>query len=798
MRDGRATSVAVLNPGRASRDAAVARRWPTSRWVTMVAAVLLIAPAVAFVVFQSATPSLGSHLRPGSDAIRAGGFVVSPLGPGTLQDEDRIVSIAGVDVGTLALEALGPLADFAPPRWVTRGGALGDGGSPGPERAAAVLALGDAWVTAATIEVVVIRDGEPLNVAARLQRHPVFRAALRTWGTIVFALVSIVVASFVFARRPDASAARVLFVNAAALLSATTWSFGLRPVDWLFPTGIWLFEVTTVVAFMIYWTSLFHFTLVFPRRVRLARLRGVVPGLYALPITVVLVWLAIQWRMVESALAWFAAIPPVTGPHAAVFLTAALVTVAWQYRTTRSNAQRKQIRWVVLAGFVTGAAGLSLYIVPPLFGASAVSPNVIGVVVTMFPLAVAIAVLRYQLFDIDTLLQRALVYGLLTAAVAGVYLASVAVVGILLPAAAGTLPALAATLVAAAAFQPVRDRLQRVVNRALYGERDEPATVLGRLGERLEGTLAPDAVLPTLVQTVAQALKLPYAAIRLGTDGSERIAAEYGHPTRAPVTYPLAYRGRTLGTMALETRGSDEPFTKAESALLAAIARQAGVAAYAVQTTADLRRSRERLVAAREEERRRLRRDLHDGLGPALAGLTLKLDAAANTVERDAGAARKLLVELRGQTQTAIDDLRRLVHALRPPALDDLGLVGALREQTRRWSTDGLSIDFDAPDGLPEIPAAIELAAYRIVHEALANVVRHAKATRCRVVVEAGRDLNVVVVDDGCGISDRAPKGLGLDSMRERAEEVGGTFEAAAAAGGGTRVRARLPLESSA
>jgi signal transduction histidine kinase len=211
--------------------------------------------------------------------------------------------------------------------------------------------------------------------------------------------------------------------------------------------------------------------------------------------------------------------------------------------------------------------------------------------------------------------------------------------------------------------------------------------------------------------------------------------------------------------------------------------------------TEDLQRSRERLVAAREEERRRVRRDLHDGLGPMLGGLTLKLDVADDLVGRDPGAAHALLRDLKAQVQTAIADIRRLVYALRPPALDDLGLVAALRAEAMQYELSGLRVTIDAPEPMPALPAAVEAAAYRIVQEALTNVVRHAGARRCaaRLALRDGA-VQLEVSDDGLGLPPARGRGVGLASMRERAEELGGTCVVEPLPAGGTRVRATLPL----
>lgn len=211
--------------------------------------------------------------------------------------------------------------------------------------------------------------------------------------------------------------------------------------------------------------------------------------------------------------------------------------------------------------------------------------------------------------------------------------------------------------------------------------------------------------------------------------------------------------------------------------------------------TSDLQRSRERLVNTREEERRRLRRDLHDGLGPQLATLTLKLDAARNMLsQKEAVAADALLAELKAQTQAAISDIRRLVYDLRPPALDELGLISAIREQATNYSQNGLNVFVEAPEPLAPLPAAVEVAAYRIVQEALTNVSHHARARACRIRLSLSDELELEITDDGIGLPEDLRAGVGLYSMRERTAELGGTCEIGPSPTGGTRVLARLSL----
>lgn len=229
------------------------------------------------------------------------------------------------------------------------------------------------------------------------------------------------------------------------------------------------------------------------------------------------------------------------------------------------------------------------------------------------------------------------------------------------------------------------------------------------------------------------------------------------------------------------------------------LARQVGIAAHAVQLTGEVQRSRERLVTAREEERRRLRRDLHDGVGPSLASIMLKLDAARNLLPRDPGAVDALLAELTTQTQTAIADVRRAVYDLRPPALDELGLIPALRAHAARLVGKDLHITVDASTALPALPAAVEVAAYRITLEALTNVVRHAAARTCIVRLSLSDDCLVVeLTDDGRGIPADVRAGVGLTAMRERTVELGGTLQIGSTLGSGGLITATLPLTTMA
>ena len=214
--------------------------------------------------------------------------------------------------------------------------------------------------------------------------------------------------------------------------------------------------------------------------------------------------------------------------------------------------------------------------------------------------------------------------------------------------------------------------------------------------------------------------------------------------------------------------------------------------------TADLQRSRARLVTAREEERRRLRRDLHDGLGPQLATLAMQIDAARNLLHDDPARADQLLQDSKRQAQEALADIRRTVYDLRPPALDQLGLVSALRDHAAGQGAANLQVVIDAPEPLPPLPAAVEVAAYRIALEALINAMRHAQAQRCWIRLRVNNGLRLEIEDDGRGLPPDVRRGVGLTSMLERAAELGGTCTIQPCRDGGTLVQAWLPVVWSA
>lgn len=416
----------------------------------------------------------------------------------------------------------------------------------------------------------------------------------------------------------------------------------------------------------------------------------------------------------------------------------------------------------------------------------------VGLVVTL-----GFGVLKFRLYDVDLVINRTIVYGLLTMAVIATYVGVVLGVGALLPIEENVL-ALVVTAAVAVAFTPLRDMVQGWVNRLMFGQRDDPYAVLAKLGRLLARSGSPEATLQNLVETVAVSLKLPGAAIELEERGEWREWARWGELEDADAeVIRLEHRGEVVGRLLVTQRSRRESLSTKDIALLEDIAHQAGALARSVRLTMALRRSRERLVLAQEEERRRIRHDLHDELGPSLASQTFQLDAILERIEDDPGRAKPLLMALKEQNKQLVADIRRLVYELRPPALDELGVAGALSIQTSQLErSEEMAIGLEIrPDPLPDLPAAVEVAAYRIAREAIINTVRHARARECIATLEAtDTELIVTVRDDGVGMDPSARPGVGLTSMRERTEELGGAFQVVSGDGRGTRVRAQLPL----
>lgn len=475
-------------------------------------------------------------------------------------------------------------------------------------------------------------------------------------------------------------------------------------------------------------------------------------------------------------------------------LTFALVTVVVRYRRARGT-ERDRMRWFAWSAVVAMAVPLLTAVVELPFG----SYVTLLVLTVLPPAAMTVAIVRPALVPIQDLLGRTLV---LLSVLAVLLAADAAVLALLALVLDDTLTqgqvVAVVLLVAVLLYGPLRTRLSAAVRRRMLGERAHRYDVVAGLASALENTESAGDQLAAVAGAVASAFGVSFVSVEVATGQGQRLVTTLGERPARVRTLPVTYRGAAVGSLVLPATGLRSHLTQRDQELLGDLVRQAAAAARASQLAEEVQQARQRLVSAREEERRRIRRDLHDGLGPALSGMVFGLEAARLQLGTDPEAAAERLEVIAEQAQSVVGDVRRLVHDLRPPALDDRGLLGALRQQA-----DGLGLELEvtdrssgaAPDAGERLPAAVEVAAYRIASEALTNVARHAGTVRVALRLDrSGHELVLEVRDDGRGIAaDRVP-GVGLLAQRERAAELGGEVTVESTPGGGTTVRARLPL----
>lgn len=636
-----------------------------------------------------------------------------------------------------------------------------------------------------------------LMTAERLSQLEAMGITLPVWGA--YTLISRLILNFLFfltalvivLRKPGEWMPLFVafFLLTFSANNGVINALGLSSAAWAIPA-----RVLTAAA----WVSFLLFFTLFPGGHFAPRWMGWVVLAYSVILLSSLVFSG-TFLDIGTLLPWFGTV------YFPSLFAAMLGAQVYRYRRVSTPTQRQQTRWVVY-GISMMLALAIVFILPMIFSPAytqstfffILSGGLANYVLLLLPLSIGVAMVSSRLWDIDRLINRTLVYGVLTLIIGASYVLVVGGLSSLFQIRDDLWVSLLVTALVAVLFQPLRERLQQGVNRLMYGQRDEPYAVLSRLSFRLGTILAPDAVLPAIVETTAQALKLPYAAILLGSGETQTLGAEFplssGRWNQEPNLYhlPLNYQAEPLGELVILPRASDEPVNDQDKSLLGELARQAGAAINAVRLTIDLQQAREHLVLALEEERRRLRRDLHDGLGPSLANIAMLTETARDLYAQDPGQADDLLNNAVRQNQMAIEDIRRLVYDLRPPALDELGLAAALQEQVAVFEHSGIQFHFSAPESLPMLPAAVEVAAYRITMEAIHNVVQHSKAGQCLISLALAETLEINIRDDGLGVPVSHRAGVGLFSMRERAAELGGICTIASDEKG-TSIQARLP-----
>ncbi len=482
-------------------------------------------------------------------------------------------------------------------------------------------------------------------------------------------------------------------------------------------------------------------------------------------------WLHVIWELGLAA--------AYLGAFAAVVLT---------YRRGDELIRRRML-WLLLAMLVVVAA----FTLESVLRTESLLLGILPIV--LIPMSITIAVLRHQLLDIRLVVSRSLLYLLLTGGVVAAYLGLVALLDQAVRRQVSLGSSVLATLLIALAFNPVRLWLQRLIHRAFYGARRDPVRAIAAIGERLGEVGTGTATgLDGVLEALCRVMHYPAAAIVV----DEQQIASHGELPVDRQAIALHSGEERFGELVVGLRSGERRLDTADERVLSLLAAPLSVAVQAGRLADELQVSRERVISGREEERRRIRRDLHDGLGPVLTGVVLNADAALRLLEADRARSAELLANLRDQAIGAIEEIRRLAYDLRPPVLDGMGLLGALREHAAvlsgREGEAALKVSVEAPPVLVELPAAVEVAAYRIVTEALTNVIRHSTATRAVVVLNVAETaLCVEVRDNGVNAEDSWQPGVGLTSIRERTAELGGESEIHYDRTGG-RVRVSLPL----
>jgi len=737
----------------------------------LLAAVIMV-PAAGVIWLRASEPSDRTLILPASSDWSAQGVRLAHVaGPSPLRQGDTVLAVDAVR-----------LAD-----WVAG-------------RAQRHLRGGD------QVRYLLRRDGKELEADVLVGHYPFLRTLAANAVMLPFILIFWIVAGVVFMRRPHAPTGRALLTLAGlAVAGRTTWPFGLQVLDLVGGRGVWTYLLGDVANLLV-WAVLLHFALVLPegRPLLRARPRRIVAAVYLFPLLLYGGWAVHTLLAASSPLARLGGLVAVSTPTAAVYpaLTVIALTAGWQ--RVADPVHRARLRWVVSGLTVSAVLYLGLGQIPNLVAGGPLVPwewQLLGFLVT--PLAISWAIVRYQLFDIETVLRRSVVYAVLTLAVFGAYLLVFRLL-------VGGLPeqqqwvALFSSALLVTLFTTVRDRLRQFISRSLFGLRDDPAAVAAAL-RQVEPTGTPSIVLERVVATLANTLRLSFAAVELADpDGHFQPVASVGQLAPAVSEVPINRGDAVVGRLLMAPGAHREPFGPADRQLLAEAGQLVSSFATSALLAEELLRARRQLIIAQADERRRIRRDLHDRIGPRLAGIAMKLEAARSAVRDDPDRVAELLVAEAAGARSVAEEVNQAVDDLRPRVLDQRGLYRALQtltssvHSTGSGQPRGLPVTVQADGELGDLPAAIDGAAFYIAIEAVNNVAKHARASTCMIRLERGHDpdeLRVEVCDDGCGIPAHHLPGVGLRSMRVRAEELGGSLTITARIPAGTVIRAQLPID---
>lgn len=650
----------------------------------------------------------------------------------------------------------------------------------------------------APVSYSVIRDGKVEQINFELRGFPVADFLTRAWTSLLWLFTLLGVAGFVFYRRRDDPAAQALMLTAALTFCGTVaWLFGDQAYQ-LATVGPSILDIAGELSLALVWGGLAHFWLVAPGT-SLAVTRRRLLIAYSLPLLLYALYLFIALPNADSVLEVEGRIAQISLIPSSVLPLIVSILMIVSYRSIEDVESKKRMRWVLLTLLAGALAFVVIWTIPNAFAQPVPPENLIALLFLPTTLALGAAILRYRLFDIELILRRSLLYGMLTLAVMGVYLAGAWVLS-RLPLVHPGLSAVLVGVLVGVSVAPMRTFLQKRVGRLIYGARDDPFDVVSRLS-RINTAADPRAVLQRVAETLAHSLRLPFVAIELRRPHSRfALVASYGESSGAEATLPLATGGDVLGRLTLAVGAGREPFGPADERLLEALTRQVSSAASAVLLANELQQSREQIILAREEERRRLHHRLHDGLGTNLAAGIMQMEVARRLISKDPVAAGSHLDNQIAASRALIGEIRGLIYNLRPPALDQLGLAAALAQRAEQLAQssgqeeNSMRVDVSEQGRLEDLPAAVEVAAFWIGVEAVSNAIRHGVATKCHIKLARNSSLWLEVYDNGLGLPDNIRPGGGWISMRERAEELGGSCVIRRHESGGTVVRARLPI----
>jgi signal transduction histidine kinase len=728
------------------------------RWTLGIVAWLLVVPLALAVVRISAPSDHLPTLPPTGDS---NALLVAPARPvAGIRPGDRLVAINGH-----------PVADVV-----------------GSSRSRKVR-VGEQLV------YVVDHDGVERAETVTVRARPEVRTFLPSpsdAGNLVVDLILLGLGVWLVRRRPHDLAAHALLVLGAALFVSNPLPPPLlEPLDlWARPAFVGA-AIAALGGYTVSSVSILLFACAFPTPIpRFARHPWTATA--AVPL-VALVGVGVAFATGHGSLGLYRVSGFVAERIWEICAAAGLGVLAVRWARSRRDALNRRRLGLVGIGFGL-TVGLSLvgkFLPIPL------PPATYFLALAFFPVALVVAIVKDDLFELNAALNRGLVALALGVALLALYLAAVGVTAAL-TGARGPLVALPAAGLVAVVFAPLRDAVRRLIGHRLFGIGGDPRLVFHRLATRLAASDDPESLMAAVAETATESLRLPYVAVELRAGDEWRTVEQRGLRPPTVETFDIVSGESVVGRLVAAPRRDVKILSPSDRQLLNDLAGHSRVAARVAGLLTELRAAQQRLLVAREAERDHVHRDLHDSIGPSLVGLTLQLEVAAELAE-DTQLA-KLISRLHAEAARATEDVRRLVRDLRPADLDELGLPAAVAAAAARLrSPNGPEFDLDTPTRLPELSKEVEDTAYKICLEAMTNAVRHSGARRCAVRLRASGDetIEVEIADDGRGMADEDGTGTGMRSMRERATALGGSLRIESIDRAGTRIVAQLPVRAS-